>query len=125
MKTYIPKGETKMKKQEAIFERELLVSSGDEIGVFRVKLYGERIEGKLVILVTSKFDQDPKGFIEALLKNINNELLIRIDVDMIKNVQVLILFNQKVSRVAFDSDNSISPNHFEDLDTSYLDGLEY
>ncbi|MGE5329059.1 MAG: hypothetical protein ACM3KR_06110 [Deltaproteobacteria bacterium] len=114
-----------MNKQESIFEREILVSSGEEIGVFKVKLYGERVEGKLVILVTSKFNQNPKEFAEALLKSIESEILKRINVDMVKNVQILMLFNQTVARVVFESDSSIHPNHIEDLDFSYINGLEY
>jgi len=114
-----------MNKQEAIFEREILVSSDDELGVFKVKLYGEKVEGKLVILAVSKFGQNPKAFTEILLKSIQSEMLIRINIDMVKNVQVFILQDQNAFRVVFESEDSINPFRVEDIDISCLNELEY
>ncbi|MGE5473745.1 MAG: hypothetical protein ACM3UU_05950 [Ignavibacteriales bacterium] len=113
-----------MKKQQAIYERELLVSSDDEISVFTVRLYGERVENKLVVLITSKFDQNPKRFIDSLVINIENEIFKRLNVDMIKNVQILLLYNQCISKAIFESDSSAKISHIEDLDISYINGLE-
>lgn len=114
-----------MKKQEAIYEREILVSSDNEIGVFKVRLYGERIQDKLVVLLTSKFDQNPKDFIEQLVINVESEIFKRINIDMVKNVQILLLSNQGAYRVLFEKDSPSSVNHIQAIDMSYLDGLEY
>lgn len=114
-----------MKKKEAIFEREILASSGDEIAAFDVKLYGDRIDGKLVVLITSKSEQDPKIFCETLLNNIDAEIFKRINVNMVTNVQVVMLFDGSASKVIFDSDSSLMPLHIEPVDVSYLDQIEY
>jgi len=114
-----------MNKQEAIYEREILVSSGDELGVFKVKLYGEKVKGKLVILAISKFGHNPKTFTEVLLKSIQSEMLIRINIDMVKNVQVFLLHDQNASRVVFEAEDSINPFQVEDISISCLDELEF
>lgn len=115
-----------MKKHSAIYERNLLISvNSDEIGVFRAKLYGERINNKIIVLVLPKSNHNLVSNIDNVITNINSEIFKRIKIDMIKNVDLILFDNGNLSKVVFDSNKSLSEYHIENIEPYEIQSLEY
>jgi len=105
-----------MDEKDIVYERELLFSTNDpnEIGVVRVRLYSTKRNKKIVAVVESKSEHNPKEYIESILQSMEIEMFKRINVKISENVDVIVRYDNEYFKVILSGEGAAS-FHFEGL----------
>jgi hypothetical protein len=111
-----------MNRNDILYERDLLFSTNNEveIGVVSVKLISSKQNSKIVTVVRPKSEHNMFDYAESILKSLDAEMFSRIKVNILKNVDVVFINEKDAKRIVFETENSLSPFEYKDLEESEL-----
>lgn len=111
-----------MNKNDVLYERDLLFSTDSEfeIGVVSVKLISSKQNSKIVTVIRPKSEHNMFDYTENILKSLDAEMFSRIKVNILKNVDIVFLNENDAKRIVFETENSLSPFDYKDLEESEI-----
>ena len=111
-----------MNKNDVLYERDLLFSTDSEfeIGVVSVKLISSKQNSKIVTVIRPKSEHNMLDYTENILKSLDAEMFSRIKVNILKNVDIVFLNENDAKRIVFETENSLSPFDYKDLEESEI-----